>query len=188
MPWAWDHLSPCVLGRPSTFVGGCGIWAAGNWGFFSGAVMQPGHCAIGYKWPATWQKAMLPFPYAVSWNQRVSESPLSFFWTNTKDFELHKEIFLVRFWVHWSPKYVLFGSYKRSEIPLLGSLSVFYNAFGGPFSLLRATHVDLSAHWPASVSFLTEVPWNYCALNYWVEKYSCFLYQVHLFASQKCST
>lgn len=51
---------------------------------------------------------------------------------NTKDVNLHKEICLVRFWVRWSPKYALFGSYKRSKIPLRGSLCVFYKVFGGP--------------------------------------------------------
>lgn len=157
-------LSVC-FGAPLHLCGRLRHLSCGKWGFFSDVSMQPGRCAIGYKWLATWQKAVLPFNDAVSWNQRASESPLSFFWTNTKDFDLHKEICLVRFWVHWSPKYVLFGSYKRSKIPLLGSLSVFYNAFGRPFSPLCATHVDLSAHWPMSVSFLTEVPWNYCAFK-----------------------
>lgn len=84
------------------FAGGCGLWASASWGFFSAVARQLGCCAIGPKWPATCQwcglslmlyleiKALLILHFHSSGQ-------------NTKDFDPHKEIYLVRFCVHWSP-------------------------------------------------------------------------------------
>lgn len=98
-----------------------------------------------------------------------------------------KKMYLVCFWVHWSPKYVLFGSYKRSKVLLWGSLCVFHNGFDRPLSppprvICTLTFLLIDPYESASRRN-AAVP-----LSYWMEKYGCFLYEAHLFASLKCYT
>lgn len=59
-----------------------------------------------------------PLRNAIPLNQRASESPLSFLWTNTKGFDPHKEIYLVRLGFIGLP-----------------NMYCFLNAFGGTCSL-----------------------------------------------------
>jgi hypothetical protein len=124
MPWPKDCFSPCLWG------GSPSLWEVvaselelllQQWhGLEALQSVTDGLPGLAAVWPS---------PEAIPWNLSIL---LHSSGQDTKDFGRHKETYLVCSWVHWSPKYVLCGSYKRSKIPSFGLVMCFSGPFDGP--------------------------------------------------------